>query len=64
MRNSLLGLVKGGQTVSNRGVWTKTQKIPILIYILKTQSINQLCYFTKNGHFRPFVAIPRKSRGA
>lgn len=41
MRNSLLGLVKDSQAVSNKWVRTKTQKIPILIYILKlNQSIN------------------------
>lgn len=32
----------------------KTQKIPILIYILKNQSINQYIYFTKNGHIVTF----------
>nr|DAR98480.1 MAG TPA: hypothetical protein [Caudoviricetes sp.] len=34
---------------------------PILLYNKKTQSINQLSYFTKNGPPRLFVAIPRKS---
>ena len=49
-----------------RGCGQKTQKIPILIYILKTQSINQVYYFTKNGHldfslqFQGKLGVPKK----
>nr|DAJ66532.1 MAG TPA: hypothetical protein [Caudoviricetes sp.] len=66
MRNSLLGLVKDRQTCSLMGVAKKNVKNAILIYILKTQSINQLIYFTKNGHchfslqFQGKVGVPKK----
>ena len=66
MRNSLLGLVKDHQTVSLMGVAKKNVKNAILIYIFKTQSINQVYYFTKNGHldfslqFQGKVGVPKK----